>query len=44
MTADERSAVIAASWGRFEAQRTEPRRRKVSGFSALRVDDVTRPE
>ena len=33
MTAPERSAVIAAS-----------RKRKITGRSALRVDDVTRPE
>lgn len=34
MTADERSAVISASWGRFEASRgAAPRPRKITGRS-----------
>lgn len=47
MTADERSAVIAASWGRFEASRgAAPRPRKITGRAALRVqpEDSINPQ
>lgn len=45
MTAAERSAVIAASRARFEASRgAAPRKRQITGRSAMRVDDVTRTE